>query len=683
MAAGDSIKQMLRTARKKRDVVSSVVTSTPRKQKEEKISPALLSERAETLESARDALKAAFVGADSTIDSLINAVKLWWMAPELLQRPVIVNVYGMTGVGKTDIVRALTRHLRMQHRLIEFDMNNSSDHSHNNTVAEALDVMDLNDGLPGVLLFDEMQRFGTVGAMGADVKDTKLSDFWELLSDGKIPQRSRERIQNTMDRITGYMDDDDIEATMASAGDGKRRLGKKLASHLVRPVHAILKRTKTKEQVAGMTIADAIVCLQEERACPEAHEPADYSKLLIILAGNLDDAFHGASQIAEADVDADVFKSNVELVTVVDVKQALANRFKPEQVSRFGNTFVICGTLGRADFTKLIRRELDRSCAKISEICDVAVNYSDDFVDFVYRNGVYPAQGVRPVFTTVATVFDTTVIPVVVDAERDHPTKSVFITYDAAGREIVVTALGRGGKELAVYRVKYHGQLDAIRDKIDPDSVASTAAHEAGHAVVTMALTGVAPLQLLAKTGEGSGNGFSLSHVVTGTKKSLQDRIAVFLAGAAAEELVYGSDLVGTGHGNDLERATTVAAAYARSLGFGGLTANYAMDDHAQIMDNSQTDAVIEGMIRAQRRRAVKILKKHKALLLDIAVSLLDKGKLTDIELVKMATLRKLPATALPQSAVITAGYADVLRKQAKAVAKPTISKKKQVKRKK
>lgn len=630
----------------------------------DKLTNAIMSKRNDTLEVARAALKSRFIGVDQTIDQLVDAVRLWWIAPEMLQRPVIVNIYGMTGVGKTDIVRELAKQLSMQHRLAEFDMNNAADHSHHSTVVEALEVMSLDDGCQGILLFDEMQRFNTVGSMMSDVKDTKLSDFWELLSDGRIPQRSRERIQKAIDQITGYMDDDDID----NPSDSNTRIRRKCTAREARIAHRVMRRSVTMNALRKMTVGEAVARLRQEADNPAAHEPVDYSQLLIILAGNLDDAFPGARQTSEADIDADVFKANADLVTVVDVKQALVGRFKPEQVSRFGNNFVICSTLSREAFTQLIRRELEKSCARVSGVCDVTIAYDEAFVDFVYRNGVYPAQGVRPVFTTISSVFDNIVIPRIVTAKQEHGSTTLAITYKSATKEIVLCFGSREKRKgkVVTQSVAYHGQLDTIRDKIDADTTASTAIHEAGHAVVTMALTGVAPLQLLARTGDGAGNGFSLSHSIVNTEKTIKDRVAIFLAGAAAEELIFGREAVGTGHIDDLERATKLAARYSRQLGFGARAANYALDDREYALDNQHTDRAIEGCISRERKRTLALLKKHKPLLLAIATALTREGKLTDKDLVALAAKHNVKAAALPQTAVIGPSYAAMLQAQTK-----------------
>ena len=71
------------------------------------LDPDVIDARRARLEQARLVLKERFVGIDSVIDELCDAITVWFVMPEILRRPVIVNLWGMTGVGKTDLVRKL------------------------------------------------------------------------------------------------------------------------------------------------------------------------------------------------------------------------------------------------------------------------------------------------------------------------------------------------------------------------------------------------------------------------------------------------------------------------------------------------------------------------------------------------------------------------------------------------
>lgn len=160
-------------------------------------------------------LHAHFVGIDAVIDELCDAVAVWYLMPEVLSRPLVVNLWGMTGVGKTDLVRRLIGALQVQDRFVELELSNTDAESRFDLVAERLADAGVLDGGPAVLLVDEIQRFRTITPGGDPVGQTRFSDFWELLSDGRLARRES-------------TDLDWLIATMRAARDEDvRREGKK------------------------------------------------------------------------------------------------------------------------------------------------------------------------------------------------------------------------------------------------------------------------------------------------------------------------------------------------------------------------------------------------------------------------------------------------------------------------
>ena len=68
----------------------------------------------------------------------------------------------------------------------------------------------------------------------------------------------------------------------------------------------------------------------------------DYSRLLIFVCGNLDEMYHETAQrVQDCDTDADIFHRLTRKLSLIDVKKALGERFKPEQIARLGNAHVI------------------------------------------------------------------------------------------------------------------------------------------------------------------------------------------------------------------------------------------------------------------------------------------------------------------------------------------------------
>jgi Cdc6-like AAA superfamily ATPase len=100
------------------------------------------------LESARSSLKEHFVGIDAIIDELCDAVTVWFVAPELLSRPAIINLWGMTGVGKTDLVRRLVRALDITDRFVEIELNNGDSTTWHSSVVSRLSESGALEGRP-------------------------------------------------------------------------------------------------------------------------------------------------------------------------------------------------------------------------------------------------------------------------------------------------------------------------------------------------------------------------------------------------------------------------------------------------------------------------------------------------------------------------------------------------------
>jgi len=151
--------------------------------------------RRKALEHVKSQLKAHFVGLDEVIDKIIRSVEVWYVMPELINRPVIINLWGMTGVGKTDLVRRLVRYLGFNENFLEVQLTNKgvSSASWYSSIHSILDASSLDPKKPGVLLLDEIQRFRSIDERGMEIHDYKFQDVWMLLSDGKFSGGSDNR----------------------------------------------------------------------------------------------------------------------------------------------------------------------------------------------------------------------------------------------------------------------------------------------------------------------------------------------------------------------------------------------------------------------------------------------------------------------------------------------------------
>lgn len=611
----------------------------------------LIRARNDRLDSARVELKRFFVGIDRVVDDLVDSMRIWYLMPEVLSRPVIINLWGMTGVGKTDLVRRLVKALDFQDRFCEVELSNGDTTSYLSSVGSVLDSNYINDEEPKVVLFDEIQRFNTLDPTGAPLENTKFTDFWELLSDGRLAKRSRDDVTSLVQNYTQWI------------VDAKRRRDRGEEVDLDEPIgywegnmlKKVFRLPEEAAELGEMTRQAVIARLALAKAAKRMYEPVDHSKTLILISGNLDEAFTMATMAGEADVDADIFHAFTQKISVVEVKTALGRRFKPEQVARFGNVHLIYTSLRRADFEELIAREMTRISATAKATFGLTVKIHPSINALVYRNGVFPVSGVRPVLSSVIDIVESNLSRLIFQAlMAGH--KRIDLTYDANAKLLV----GKLGAKDRV-EIPYVGRLDKVRNRNLGDVVANVSVHEAGHAVAYAALFGLAPLQLTAKVASSYAGGFTFPHAIHETRDNLIAKIKVFLAGGLAEEIVFGAGAATAGRAQDRVTVTELAVDYVRRYGFDPeFQATYTLE-MGYSMDRNATDPDIEKMIARLVAETHELLVTHRAFLVDLARQLHTAGKLDAPAIVTAAATHGVTAEAKPEGYLHLPGYEQTL----------------------
>ncbi len=577
-----------------------------------------LNSRKETLERARIFLKEEFIGIDRIIDGLIEYIHVWYLAPDLLTRPIILNLWGMTGVGKTDLIRKLVKFLGYQERFAEIELSNIDGTNWISSVTQMLEQQELNDGKPAIILFDEIQRFNTLDEEGKPLPQTKFTDFWELLSDGKLAKKSKDEL------------DFHMASFMANAKDIKKRQLRGDEGVDEDPIVDIYRAQQMKKalrldnelnEVAMMTEREMLALIMNARSKKMIFEPVDHARSLIIVSGNLDEAFDMATQTAEADIDADIFHAFTDKITDVDIKNALSKKFRPEQVARFGNMHLIYTSLKKCDFEALIAREIRRIELRTLNKFGIKLIVDDSIASLIYRNGVFPVQGVRPVFSSIIDILETHLANLVLTAITEKA-GDIHIRNDMAASKVIANV---GGRHIDI---PYIGRIDKIRASNQAQTVASISVHECGHAVAYMVLFGLVPLQLKSKVASSYAAGFTFPHEIHMTKQSLIDTIKVYLAGGLAEELLFGKPGASIGRADDWSRATGLAIDFIRRYGFDDeFKANYTLEN-AHAMDKFETDVDVEKMVSRLEAETKEVLNQHRALLLDLSKKLSATGDL-------------------------------------------------------
>lgn len=171
--------------------------------------------------------------------------------------------------------------------------------------------------------------------------------------------------------------------------------------------------------------------------------------------------------------------------------------------------------------------------------------------------------------------------------------------------------------------------------------------HEIGHAMVAAYQTNSAPVQKITIIPRTSGAlGYTMqvdegNHYLM-TKKEMENRIATFCGGRAAEEVVFGD--VTTGASNDIEQATRMARAMITRYGMSDdfdmvaleTVNNQYLGGDASLACSSETqkeiDRQVVELVKRQHRKAGEILVEHREKLDQLARYLYTKETITGEE---------------------------------------------------
>ena len=175
--------------------------------------------------------------------------------------------------------------------------------------------------------------------------------------------------------------------------------------------------------------------------------------------------------------------------------------------------------------------------------------------------------------------------------------------------------------------------------------------HETGHALVAAMQSHSAPVQKITIIPRTSGALGYTMQVEQGdkyllTKKEIEDKIAVYTGGRAAEEVVFGE--ITTGASNDIEQATKLARAMITRYGMSDefdMAAMETVNNQYLGGDTSlacspetqkEIDRKVVAIVKEQHAKVVEILKQNRKKLDELAAYLYEKETITGGEFMEI-----------------------------------------------
>jgi cell division protease FtsH len=162
--------------------------------------------------------------------------------------------------------------------------------------------------------------------------------------------------------------------------------------------------------------------------------------------------------------------------------------------------------------------------------------------------------------------------------------------------------------------------------------------HEAGHALMSYLMGEALPVHKVTIVSRGQALGYTLNlpteERYLHTKEELADMMKVYLAGRAAEEVVFGR--VTTGAANDLEKATNLARAMVFEYGMGEAVSsrtmradNYALSEETKRLRDAEQARLTDEAFQ----EAIRLITKYRSELDRLAMALLETETLDKDEL--------------------------------------------------
>lgn len=612
----------------------------------------LISQKQAQLDTLKNQLKSQFFGLDQVIDQVVSSMASWYIFPENQKRPLIINLWGMTGVGKSDLVRQIVKHLQFEAQFFQFDLGELGHGTMGNPRTILSETYQFKGPEPRVILLDEFQLGRTISRMGEEIPHKELRVIWQLLDNGRIDHieqliAGRRHLNSVLYKFDywvsqgmtihqgmvasnyfGYFEEDNEESDKVeetTENDSrfifdKRRLKEILEINKSRfeNIHEL------RKHVSALGTLEIRKLLMDSLANTLKPSEQDFSQSLIFVVGNLDEAYPFSGD-QSPDIAPDKFYKLTKEIKLPTIKSALSRRFRTEQISRLGNNHIIYPSLNEQAYRTIIASELLTVSTDYFAKTQAKLHFDPSIIEWIFQEGVVPTQGVRPLKSTIKYGIED-LIPLILfeHFKLERPITDVEANYKNG------LSISFKKEENLIFEKIFTltQKVRHLKESRKDDLQAVVAVHESGHAIVHMSLFSNLPDKINSVAADSESAGFITHDVeILRNPTNLLHTIAVLLSGFLAEKALFGFEMVSTGSSGDFEKATELAMNHFKESGFSDLLMRIApTEDHFENHYHNigpVEDKVMKFMRRAQDL-AAKILVRERALLVEMSKYLAD-----------------------------------------------------------
>lgn len=594
-------------------------------------------------------LRRTHFGIDNEIQQLLDAFAPWYRFAEAQDRPRVIGLWGMTGTGKSSLVRALVKAAGLEDHTYWLDAGQFKDKWH---FGEVLSKMEQHHhGRPFVVVVDEFQHARTM-RMGEETEEGHpLRRFWELLDTGRAIVDPEFNIRDL------YELHDFLFRFRKAVGQGlvvrKGRIAKGIQAYracmgerhlpdeerwavpkeLWVTMHELHFHPKpllveVEQKLSTLDHFAILQWLDELLANGRSTRILDAGKALVILLGNLDELY-AVDKEPLAELDPDVLLHRHRNIGLGGVQQALLRLFRIEQVARMGTDHIVFPPIGRQVVDTLVQHAVDNLSARLSIISGHEISVSPEWIDHVRRASAIAVMGARPVVQAVQNT-----LPMHLSRAIAALPSTVSGPIHFTVREDIPIATYDDGNVTRIIRLAWPAAFQKGSGPL-PGHLHAVAVHEAGHVLCGLLLLGHKPLQACVHARNHNIGGFVIwdRDMEPDLKRSMiVPRLALGLGGWAAERVVFGPDGVSAGSSDDIRKVSSLALSLAKESGLGDDRLHHA---HHPQFDGSgfrttlaQAEAQARQWVEAAEVLAVETIQENRELLDRIVGELEAEGSL-------------------------------------------------------
>jgi cell division protease FtsH len=286
-------------------------------------------------------------------------------------------------------------------------------------------------------------------------------------------------------------------------------------------------------------------------------------------------------------------------------------------------------------YNDLISLELNKVVDKVKTKFNIEIKFDKSVNELIYKEGVFPTQGVRPIFSTITSLIESYVGRIIVDIMKINFDAKI-IRWKYSNEKYSITLKSDKLKKVLKYPIKL--KIESIRKSKSDDIQSLVAIHESGHIITSVFSLNILPKVAASRTADDKGGYTHVDVPNWETKDFLTKNIITLIGGYCAEKLVFGEENLTTGSYSDLERTTKTALKMIKDYGMDGIpllysTPDFRISDNAVCLNDDELDKKAVELVKNCMLETETILNNNMELLLRLGQYLTNHSKIESQEI--------------------------------------------------